>query len=149
MARRKLLKGIAGGIAGSFASRNNDTNGYWTLGILCQIATDSETNQFYLDLVTGDSKSKCEYSKQLAAPYYNSIIRQIANLGFTNEVIKSAIIQVEFSVQTISQVAPELLQGNPFICRTIIVDDLNQLWSAEVNGWCRPHDPKRERRSTR
>jgi len=32
MARRSELKGIAIAINGSFVSRNNDFNGYWSIG---------------------------------------------------------------------------------------------------------------------
>jgi hypothetical protein len=34
MARRKELIGIANGILGSFKSRNNELDGYWSIGVL-------------------------------------------------------------------------------------------------------------------
>ena len=145
-----MLKGIVGGIASSFASRNNDSDGYWTLGILCKIARDSGTNQFTLDLATGQSRPDYKYSGQIAAPYYDSLLRQIAKLGFTGEIIKNAMIEVEFNVPSSkSQMASEWLDGSSFICRAIVIDDLNRVWPADFDGWCRPHDPKRERRSVR
>ena len=150
MAKRKLLKGIIGGIASSFASRNNDSDGYWTMGILCKIARDSGTNQFTLDLATGESKPDYKHSEQIAAPYYDSLLRQITKLGFANEVIRNARIEVEFNVPSSkSQIASQWLDGSSFICRAIVIDDLNQVWSAEFDGWCWPHDAKRESRSTR
>jgi len=150
MPKRKAIKGIVGGIASSFASRNNDSDGYWTMGIVCKIVRDSGANHFTLDLATGESRPEYKYSSQIAAPYYDSILRQITKLGFTEEVIRNTMIEVEFNVPSSkSQIASEWLDGSPFICRAIIVDDLNRVWSANFDGWCRPHDPKKERRSVR
>jgi hypothetical protein len=49
----KNLKGIAGGILGSFLSRNNDLDGYWGMGILRLLAQEHGVEMVYLDLLAG------------------------------------------------------------------------------------------------
>jgi hypothetical protein len=150
MAKRKTLKGIASGLAYGFASRNNDYDGYWTLGILYAVASDSGTNRVSIDLATGKSTPEFKYSGLIAAPYYAWLLRQIYTLGFMHQVVKEAVITVEFNVPfPKKQPCSESGQGSPFICRATLVDDLQRVWSVECEGRCRPHDARSEARSTR
>ncbi len=67
------------------------------MGILYKIASDSGTNKFTLDLATGESKPSYMFSKRIAAAYYHSLIEKITKLGFKNEQVKNAIVEVEFN----------------------------------------------------
>ncbi len=41
---KKTLKNIAGGLSGSFVSRNNDSDGYWAIGKLYSLALSKGLN---------------------------------------------------------------------------------------------------------
>jgi len=77
MPHRNELKGISAGIASSFISRNNDVDGYWAIGILYKIASESGDNKFTLNLLSGESSPNFKYSNRVSQPYHNYLINQL------------------------------------------------------------------------
>ena len=74
---RKDLKGIAGGIASSFISRNNDINGYWALGILYKRATEKKLINLKFDILNLkmiDSNINADFTLEF---YHKFLLRQL------------------------------------------------------------------------
>jgi len=57
MVRRKILNGVAAGLASSFVSRNNDIDGSWGMGKLYLVAAsgDDGSRTVVLDLIAPDA----------------------------------------------------------------------------------------------
>lgn len=142
MARRRDIKGIAGGIAGKFASRYNEIGGYWTLGIL-YAATQTSTKTFELDLLSGESTPATTFSRRLAEPYRLFLDEQLIRCGLNLTHIDKAVVKVEFDIEPPRFKRPTTW-GEPYVCRTHLTDDLGVVRSGEFRGWCGPHNPNRE-----
>lgn len=150
MPRRKQLKSIASGIAGGFSSRNNDVDGYWGMGILYKEANASGSSKFELNLLTGESIPRFRYSKRVALPYYEFLLKQMKNLGFEEHQVTNAEIEIEFNVSpTKKQIIFKSTWGEPFVCKVSLTDDNNRVWSSEFRDWCGQHNPNKESRSIR
>lgn len=150
MPRRKELKGIASGIASRFASRNNDVDGYWAMGILYKLAYERDGNQFVLNLMTNESSPPFKHAQKVAEPFFDFLQRQLLKKGFEEHQITKAIIELEFNVApTKRQIIYKQTWGEPFVCRVSITDDLNKKHVYEERGWCGLHDPHKEHRSIR
>jgi hypothetical protein len=150
MPRRRQLKGIAFGIASSFVSRNNDVDGYWGLGIFYKLAKEAGLNRFALNLVTGESVPTFKYSKRVAKPYHDFLMKQLNKQGFNESQVKMAIVNIDFNVTpTKKQIIFKATWGEAFACRVHLTDDRGTVWSSEYREWCGIHNPKKELRSTR
>ena len=150
MPKRKELKGVASGIAGSFVSRNNDIDGYWAMGILYQSASEAGYNKFFLDLLTGESTPKFKYSKRVAKPYHEFLINQIGKKGLEEYQVAAATVKIEYKTDhTKRHTLYNWTWGEPFLCQVTITDDLGKNHVCIEYGWCGKHNPSRERRSTR
>lgn len=144
------MKGIASGIVASFCSRNNDVDGYWTLGVLYRLSVEAGTHLFELDLLSGVSSPAVPFSARWAAPYARYLAQQVRRKGLEACQVTGAIVSVTFCVPpTERQIIFRGTWGDPFVCRVVITDDLGKEHSQEYRGWCGIHDPKREHRSTR
>jgi len=146
MPRRRQLKGVAAGIASSFISRNNDLDGYWSLGILYKFTSEIGESVFTLNLLTGESSPEFKSSKRVVRPYYEYLLKQIENNGFEIFQISSAIVEIEFNTARSKMQLCRYTWGDPFVCRVSITDDLNKKHIYEEHGCCRKHDPNKERR---
>jgi len=146
MPRRRQLKGVAAGIASSFISRNNDLDGYWSLGILYKSISETGVFVITLNLLTGESSPEFKSSKRVVRPYYEYLLKQIENNGFEIFQISSAIVEIEFNTTQSKMLLCRYTWGDPFVCRVSITDDLNKKHVYEDHGCCRKHDPNKERR---
>ena len=121
-ARRKELKNIAGGIVGSFISRNNDIDGYWGLGILYRFANQRQVDMIQLDLL---------------------------NLTITSKVTNMDGL---FGTTKFNQEYEEKYHawrsalGDPCLCTCEIKVNDGRVYSVTVGTNCWPHDPEREMR---
>ncbi|PBC12078.1 hypothetical protein CK230_01650 [Mesorhizobium sp. WSM3859] len=140
--RRRALKGIAADVAASFISRNNDCDGYWTVGKLHSYAREHSTTKILID-VSGKLPSTLSEFASIAAKYGSMIEAQAAAKGLG---IRAGQIEVEFDLPKTNQCSAD---EAGFICAVTIVDDRGQAWIRKALGCSRPHDPKRERRSSR
>ncbi len=140
--RRKALKGIAADVAASFISRNNDCDGYWTVGKLHLYAREHSMTKILID-VSAQLPSTLSESASIAAQYGSMIEAQAAAKGLG---IRASQIEVEFDLPKTNQCSAD---ETGFICAVTIVDDRGQAWTHKASGCSHPHDPKRELRSLR
>ncbi len=150
MASRKQLKNLACGIAGKFASRNNDLDGYWALGLMYANANHCDLDRVRLDLVNGITTPSFEFDSRLIAVFRQYMEEQIRKIDLEGHVRAAATVEVAFNVE--SEQNTSLVRttwGEPFQCEITITDDLGHEHTATVCGYCGKHDSIRERRSTR
>ncbi|AZO14063.1 hypothetical protein EJ069_04620 [Mesorhizobium sp. M2A.F.Ca.ET.043.05.1.1] len=140
--RRRAFKGIAADAAASFISRNNDLHGYWAIGKLHSLAREHSTTKILIELLGRLPEALSEFAS-IAARYGSMVETQAASKALT---IRSCKIEVEFDLPKTQQC---LVGETGFICTVTIVDDRGQAWSHDASGCSRPHDPKRELRSSR
>ena len=120
MSRRKILKGFAYGLLGTFVSRNNDIEGYWGLGILRLYAEKHKLSTITIDLL----KSKVEPS-----------------------IVTEAKIDLRFSTFVEFPRIVRDTRGQPYVCSVKIVTRNGKIYSATRTGCCEGHNPTKERRS--
>lgn len=144
------LTNIASGLCGSFASRNNDLDGYWAIGKLRSLAEKYGRTTVLLDLLTSSvNPSSSEFAPVLAR--YRHLLAKLADLSRIRlEEITAARITLDFAPPPwprISYYQPQW--GDQFTLTVTINADDRVAGSVPHAGYCRPHDPARERRSTR
>ena len=147
MARRKDLKNIASGLAGTFISRNNDIDGYWGIGKLCLLAQQSGHSQVRVDLwPIGLTPAHQPFHCAVAAQR-TRLEQRLERQGIPKQWISSVSLHLVFSGAN----APStpLHRGKPFTLTAAIVDDQSRSRAVTVNGFCQPHHPGKEARSNR
>ncbi len=148
MPSRRVLRGIAGGIASGFSSRRNDVDGYWAPGVLYKLSKESGSNCFSLNLLTGESFPSLKWSEQAALFYRSFLLNQMAKNGVDSNKLKAANLKIEFNTTPNQrQIIFKYSKGDPFICIVELTDYLGKIWRGEFRGWCGPHDPTRECKS--
>lgn len=149
--KRKLLKDLAGAIASSFISRNNDINGYYGVGALYKQTNELNTNQIQLDLLTGNTIPVEIDAKYTIVCYYEFFLKQLLSRNFQKNHIKKVTIQLVFNCTTNGQekIYENIRWGNPFSCNVTITDDLEKDHTVKIISYCRIHDPKKENQSLR
>lgn len=97
MPRGARLTNIASGLCGSFASRNNDLDGYWSIGKLRTLAERYGRTSVLLDVLTSSiHPSSSEFAPVLAR--YRSLLTKLADLsGIRLEEITAAHITLDFA----------------------------------------------------
>jgi len=148
MGKRKQLKNLAYGIAGRFSSRNNDVDGFWALGLLYATAAAAGTKTICLDVMTQKANPSFKHSGRLLSEYKRYMDEQLEMLGLSGHVY-AATIEIEFDVDPSLVVARRDTWGEPYLAQVKLTDDLAQVRSAFVHGWCSKHNPELERRSAR
>ena len=144
--KRRALRGIAADAAASFVSRNNDFDGYWAIGRLHLHAREHSTTKILIDL-SGDLSASLSRFASITARYRSMIETQAASKGLG---IHRAHIELEFDLPVNMLGGTQCVADETgFICSLTIVDDRGGTWAHKIPGCCRPHDPKRESRSTR
>ncbi len=147
---RKRLKVIASNLAMSFITRYNDIDGYWALGLLYEVASKVPDKKITLDITSGESVPSYKHSDTLSQSYYEKFIRQAKNNGIDQKPISQIFIELTFNVKpTAKQIKYRNTWGEAFICKVIIIDDLNIKRSFAVRGWCGIHNSEKEHRSIR
>lgn len=150
MPRGAHLTNIASGLCGSFASRNNDLDGYWSIGKLRSLAKRHGRTAVLLDVLTSSIQpSSAEFALVLAR--YCRLLAKLADLsGIQLEEITTARITLDFAPPPwprISYYKPQW--GDQFTLTVTINADSRAAGIVHHAGYCRPHDPAQERRSTR
>ena len=151
MVRRRSLKGIASGLATSFASRNNDADGYWAMGKLLRYANASGTTKLLVDLLAASDQPLAEDPIGLVADRYRKQLeKQLATQKLSPLWAVAARVHIDFSVLEGDLKRHTIFgRGQPFGCAVEIVDDNGRLYSAKAYGRVNEHDPKKECRSVR
>jgi hypothetical protein len=135
----KNLKGIAGGILGSFLSRNNDFDGYWGMGILRLLAQEHDVNAVCLDLLAGTCTPPDHRGAEIARAHGLRFQRFLADSG----LVRAAEITVSFGPFN-GRLPRQETYGTPFAASLVLSDNRGKAHRAEAAGWCGPHDPRRE-----
>ena len=139
MPRRREIGSIANGLAGSFISRSNATDGYWMLGKLYAHALRKGTTEIAIDLLAATLTPPDLSLEEVALTYRRRLFDQLFSKKMSASWVASAILTVRFSPSG-GPVA------QPFECRVSISDDLGREHAATTKGRCWPHDPARETR---
>lgn len=151
MVRRRLLNGIAAGLAGTFVSRNHDIDGYWGLGKLYGMAASGEESSptVEIDLLGGHGIPDHDSVRRAAARYRERLDEICEGYG-AHPVFARAEIALRFDHATDRhQRETARTSGEPYQCLVTLVDESGREASAEVVGWCRRHSSASERRSAR
>jgi len=149
MGRRKL-NGIAAGLATSFISRNNDMDGFWSLGLLRLFADRRQRHSLCLDIMSGRTDPDDQLLARVCRTYQSALDRQLTAHKLDRALVVEAEILVSFDTPRLSVKAPAAATyGSPFSCVVRILDDRKKEHTHTVIAYCAPHDPQRERRSAR
>lgn len=144
------LKNIANGLCGSFVSRNNDVNGYWSIGKLRLLAEQHGQATLSLDpLSLSMQPASSEFSAVLAR--YRRLLEKLAKLSRVPlEEIKGAYITIDFAPEPWprpSYIGPRW--GDQFVLTVTITANGRATGIVRHASYCRPHDPTKESKSTR
>lgn len=159
MRRRVELKSIGSGVLHSFVSRNNDLDGYWAIGKLYLYAKRAGDKTVSLDLISGEVLPSQEKLDRLySAPDFDVIttrysamfLRSLSKHGVPLDWLTEASIRIEFERENVTPKLPLIgMDSKPYICELSITDDLRHVHKISTTGWCWPHNPAIELRSTR
>jgi len=118
MARRRALKGIAGGLVSSFISRNNDVNGYWGIGKLYSHMLKSKVDILRIDLIQNTIEPKSSEFEFRISKYYEWMMAQIEKQNINKNYLKNTEVIIE---KLPKQADPLKLK-----CRVEITDHYNR-----------------------
>jgi hypothetical protein len=136
MSRRSQFKGICHDILGTFVSRYNDHDGYWSLGQYVAILKRLSEGQLQLKLMDATEASNSRVIAVSEEYYRDAILRMMESNSMPQVWLANATIKV-------SIVAPAKVA-----CEIEIVSDLGRTYRSERNITVRPHDPVIELRRT-
>jgi hypothetical protein len=144
------LTNIANGLCGSFASRNNDLDGYWAIGKLRSLAEKYGQTTVLLNLLTSSIHPPAsEFASVLAR--YSHLLKKLADLSrIPLQEITAALITLDFAPPPWPRIRYYKPQwGDQFTLTVTINADDRAAGSVRHAGYCRTHDPARESRSIR
>jgi len=142
MARYKVLKSVAHGLAHSFTSALNWGDADYVMGNLLQRARDIGAGTLSIDLVTGQAEpgALCTPPVQRAVEQYTERLRRlvIAHKSEMRYVAKATLtIQYDLNVARPSPIGPTAL-ASPYACTAEITDDRGTVWKAVLRDWWVP-----------
>ena len=145
MAQRNRLRGVADALLGSFASRNNDLDGYWAIGQLRSFADSNRVSRLLLDLLHAAADPDGDIPRRVALSYEAALRLQLPRFGIPLEWVREATIELTFGGD-LPRASLQEAYGNPFSCVVTLVDDRGRSQRREHLGHCAPHDARREGR---
>jgi hypothetical protein len=148
MTRRGRLSDVAAGILGSFVSRNNDFDGYWSLGLLHALARREHSAAVLLDLLEQSGSPVDDLTTTIASNYGHMLERQLARQRIARSSITKAEVRVVFNIEA-SVFVSLPTYGAPTLCTMLLRDDRGREYSRSVRTASAPHDPTRESRRRR
>jgi len=150
MSGRAHLTNIASGLCGSFASRNNDLDGYWSIGKLRSLAEQYGRTTVMLDVLKSSIHPPSSAFAPVLARYRHLLVKLADLSGIRLEEVTVARITLDFAPPPwprISYYKPQW--GDQFTLAVTIHAEGRAAGIVHHAGYCRPHDPARENRSTR
>lgn len=150
MPRGTRLTNIASGLCGSFASRNNDLDGYWSIGKLRSLGEWNGRTTVLLDLLTSSIQpSSSEFAPVLA--HYRRLLAKLADVSRVRlEEITSAHITLDFAPPPWPRIIYCKPQWGDQFTLTVTINAEGRLAGVvHHTGYCRSHDPARESQSAR
>jgi hypothetical protein len=137
VSRIQSLSSVADGTVRSFASRNNDVDGWWALGLLLA-ATEPADPDYGIDLVSGRTTPKKlsgaldELGMAWAAYFEWSLSRH----RVARELVTRADLALTFDRDTEVGSWPLGGRDRPFVCRVAIEDVRGRQYQATAAGHC-------------
>ena len=148
MARRSELQGIANALNESFVSRNNDVNGYWAMGQLKSLATDTRTTSMHFYLTHLEKETHCALYNDIVCRYAKLLARLLRQQQLHDAWISEAFILITFELNTADHRQYHITaQGEPFQSHCQLLDDMGRHYSSTLYGQCFPHSTAHELRS--
>jgi len=147
MPRRREFKGIVKNLAELLSGRNNDYNGYWTVGQLSLLAQEHEVDSITLDLINCKSDIGLTVIDDMCQSMKSEMNRMLDAHKVPKEWVKS--VSVEFSFNQEYQEKYHYWRsalGNPYLVQVAIETDLGYINEATQGGNVKPHDPSKEQR---
>ena len=148
MPHRGELKCLADGLIDSFMSRNNDIEGYWALGLLYTRALELQRKAFTLTLLGGESTAGDSLCEALRGKYGAFLSERMSRRGIPHHWIESANLTIHFEHQPATACGP-VSPGRPFLVELLLTTTFAKSLALERVGYCWPHNPSHETRSTR
>jgi hypothetical protein len=152
MATRRTLKAVAHDVSESLVSRNDDLGGYWAMGQLLSHALKTGSTRYTFDLACADSTPKLATSalSSIPAAWADTFWKNLEHQKLSRALVARATATLTFDL-TQSQPSPhhEALEEHAFSCTVEIQDDRGSTHVSTTQGWCFPHNPRVELRSTR
>ena len=150
MPRSARLINIASGLCGAFASRNNDLDGYWSIGKLRLLADQHGQSAVSLDLLASSMQPSASWFEPVLARH-RQLLAKLADIsGIRLDDISAANIVLDFAPPPRPRAGyctPDC--GDPFDLTVRVEADGRAAGIVRHAGYCRPHDPAQETRSTR
>lgn len=146
---RRELTGVAGGLLGSFISRNNDVDGYWALGQLRSECDARCSTTLTLDILAGTASPDGRVGLRVAMAYRDVLSRLLQGIELGPEHLRSARVLLDFAPPPSTRVDPHASYGSPFACVVRLEDPRGHAFRVQYAGRCRAHNPDLERRSAR
>lgn len=97
MPNRRELTGIADAVAGSFASRNNDVNGYWALDQLYRRAKEVGSLQVTVGQLPQDESEAGEPMESVGTAYRQFLIAHLSKRRPPDSWVVSASVEVQLA----------------------------------------------------
>ena len=146
MRGRRALKGLAYGLIESFVSRNNDVQGYWGIGKLYGEALEQSGSSVCIDLIDQNVRPTGPAAGAIQLHYAGRLDRMASAAGV---LLSEAHVIVEFGMFGSYPPPHSHSYGDAFVCTVSLVGSNGFTFKAARTGFCSPHDPARERCSTR
>jgi len=149
MPRRNELGNIASGLIGSFSSRNNDVSGYWGIGKLFKLVESSSEKVVSIELVERTMAPDHSEFGSLLDQFNLKLKKHLAARNIDPSWVVSATITASFDVDFQDHHKWRSALGKPYVLECDIEDDKGRHHKAYAYNNARPHDPKKEMRSSR
>lgn len=151
MGTRRHFKGIIRSLHDKFLARNNDLDGYWSLGVLYKdSALAGESSEVTINLLQCTSLPELSYIGDICRPFNKFICEQLDHYGLSLKLINVIEIKISFNVSKITkEQTMSSAWGEIFKVKVELIDDLNKKYTCESQGWCWRNNPDKEQRSIR
>lgn len=135
---RSRLKHGASGLLARFISRNNDYQGFWTLGVLySSVRTAPWRVEF--NLISGDAYPTNKITTSVAAEQLAFLRTALSKQNIAWHSLKRATLTVQFNARV--QVGYTSTRGEPFVCAVELESVTGQSAAVHLVGRCAAWEP--------
>jgi len=130
---RSRLNHVASGLLARFISRNNDYQGFWTLGVLYSSARATQW-RIELNLISGDAYPTNKITTNVAAEQSAALRTALSKQNVAWHSLKRATLTVQFNAPV--QVGYTGTIGEPFVCIVELESVAGQSTTVSFVGCC-------------
>lgn len=130
---RSRLNHVASGLLARFISRNNDYQGFWTLGVLYSSARATQW-RIELNLISGDACPTNKITTNVAAEQSAALRTALSKQNVAWHSLKRATLTVQFNAPV--QVGYTGTIGEPFVCIVELESVAEQSTTVSFVGRC-------------